>query len=143
VPRQPRRLRIMAGQVRLLERGAGAEPVREIPVSTEEFLIGRAPDCDLRLHTALISRHHCMIRVGPDEVTITDLGSSNGTFLNGQRVRSQANLRTGDELRIETYCFVVDLGDRVDLDLGVADVDPVALTQRRPEVPKPKPTSDG
>lgn len=131
----------MTRQVRLFERGTEAEPAREIPVEKEEFLIGRAPDCDLRLPLAGVSRHHCMLRVAPDEVTVIDLGSSNGTYLNGQRVRSQATLRSGDELQLENFSYLVDLGDGAAGDLGQAGTDPLATTQRRPPPPRPTPPS--
>ena len=121
----------MARQVRLFERGTAEEPAREIPVEKEEFLIGRAPDCDLRLPLAAVSRHHCMLRVAADEVTLVDLGSSNGTYLNGQRVRSQATLRSGDEMQVENFFWMVDLGDGAAKAPGVAGADPLAMTQRR------------
>jgi len=96
---------------RLLEQTAGPEPVREIPLAAEQFLIGRGSDCDLRLHVSEISRHHCLLRVQGGEVTLVDLGSSNGTYVNGTRVLSQATLRTGDEIRVGPCRFFVDLGD--------------------------------
>src|SRR5215469_2250798 len=110
--------------VKLIERGPSAEQTREVPVTETEFVIGRGSDCDLRLRESAVSRHHCTIRRGHDEATLVDLGSSNGTFLNGQRVRSQATLRSGDTLQVGASTFVVDLGDRGAVDLGVADVDP-------------------
>lgn len=121
----------MPRQVRLFERGPGSGPPREIAVAEEDFLIGRAPDCNLRLAAAAVSRHHCLLRVTDDEVTLVDLGSSNGTYLNGQRVRSQAALRTGDEIQIEDARFLVDLGDGGADEGRVAGADPLATTQRR------------
>ena len=97
--------------MRLIERGATAEEIREIPVTQAEFLIGRGADCDLRLRAASVSRHHCLIRPGAECATLTDLGSSNGSYLNGQRVRSQADLHSGDELKVGTFTFLVALGD--------------------------------
>lgn len=125
----------MSRQVRLFERGTEEDPPREILVEKEEFLIGRAPDCDLRLPPAAVSRHHCMLRVSSDEVTVIDLGSSNGTYLNGQRVRSQATLRSGDELQLDNVSYLVDLGDGAGGDLRQAGADPLATTQRRPPAP--------
>jgi pSer/pThr/pTyr-binding forkhead associated (FHA) protein len=75
-----------------------------------------------------VSRHHCIIRALGDEVTVVDLGSRNGTFVNDQRVRSSAVLHSGDELKIGTSCFVVNLGDKGAATLGMADVDPIART---------------
>ncbi|HZT82201.1 MAG TPA: FHA domain-containing protein [Gemmataceae bacterium] len=96
---------------RLIERGSNADDTREFPLTQAEFLIGRGTDCDLRLHGAEVSRHHCLLRLGAGEATLVDLGSSNGTYLNGRRVRSQAALNSGDELRIGDHRFVVDLDD--------------------------------
>ncbi len=113
-------------------RGANAEETREVSIKQEEFLIGRGVDCDLRLRKADVSRHHCIIRFRSDDVSLLDLGSSNGTYLNGQRVRSQATLHSGDVLRVGESSFVIDLGDREPVDLGVVDVDPIASTRVMP-----------
>jgi pSer/pThr/pTyr-binding forkhead associated (FHA) protein len=100
--------------IRLLEPGQGGEHIREIPIGRDEFLMGRGSDCDLRVHDTAISRQHCLIRVRDQEVTITDLGSSNGTFVNGTRVLSQIALHTGDEIQIGPSLYLVDLGDDPD-----------------------------
>lgn len=126
---------------RLLEPRQEGQPVREIPIRGEEFLLGRGNDCELRLHDTAISRHHCLIRVRGGEATLSDLGSSNGTYLNGTRVLSQTTLHTGDEIRAGTFRYIVDLGD----DPAWAeqylrgDVDPVAVTSRLPPKPPIKP----
>ena len=123
----------MAIRVRLIERGSTPEQTREVVVNQAEFLIGRGADCDLRLRDHEISRHHCIIRVVGGEATLVDLGSSNGTYLNGQRVRSQAPLHSGDELRLGAATFVVDLGDPEATRLDVPDVDPLAGTIKLPK----------
>src|SRR5262245_31309079 len=103
----------MPSRLRLIERGSDPGQARAILLTQGEFLIGRGPDCYLRLSEKSISRHHCIIRQTPSgEVVVNDLGSSNGTFVNGQRLRSQVTLRSGDELRLGTSCtFILDLGD--------------------------------
>jgi pSer/pThr/pTyr-binding forkhead associated (FHA) protein len=104
---------------------------REIAITKEEFLIGRGPDCDLRLGSSAVSRHHCLMRVRGQEVTVTDLGSSNGTFLNGKRVRSSAPLHSGDELRCGSFTFVLQLADDEGIAWGTEpDVDPNANTAK-------------
>ena len=50
-------------------------------------LLGRGTDCDLRLVDPGVSRHHAELRVEHDQVVLVDLGSTNGTFVNGQPVR--------------------------------------------------------
>ena len=125
----------MALHVRLIERGPSAEQTREIPINQSDFLIGRAPYSDLRLRVSAVSRHHCLIRIGADEATLIDLGSSNGTYLNGQRVRSQAALHSGDELRLGTCRFWIDLGDGGAIDPGAEQGDAAAATQRLRQPP--------
>ena len=50
-------------------------------------LLGRGTDCDLRLVDPGVSRHHAELRVEDDQVVLVDLGSTNGTLVNGQPVR--------------------------------------------------------
>jgi pSer/pThr/pTyr-binding forkhead associated (FHA) protein len=128
----------MQPRVRLIERGADASQTREIPITQQEFLIGRGTDCDLRLRVTAVSRHHCIIRALGEEVTVVDLGSRNGTFVNDQRVRSSAVLHSGDELKIGTCSFVVNLGDKGSAALGMADVDPIARTVQLDNVHDPR-----
>jgi len=66
---------------------------------------GRGKDCDIILSGALVSRHHTVFTVDGGKVVVTDLGSTNGTFLNGDRVES-AVLSPGDEVVIGTWGFV-------------------------------------
>ncbi len=71
--------------------------------------IGRSRSCDLRLPGGDASRRHAEVAGGPDGFTITDLGSTNGTYVNGQRVQKHA-LQPGDQIEIGnsmiTFCQV-------------------------------------
>jgi serine/threonine-protein kinase len=69
-------------------------------------LAGRAPECSLVLRASDVSKHHCQISIDTDKVTVDDLGSANGTFVNGKQVK-KARLRDGDELRIADHAFQV------------------------------------
>lgn len=121
----------MPPHLRLIELGDDPEQNREVTVTGSEFLIGRGADCDLRLPVGEVSRHHCIVRVSQDEASVLDLGSSNGTFLNGQRVLSQAVLRGGDELQIGPCRFVVNLGGTGEGGAEpAAGTDPLARTLR-------------
>jgi pSer/pThr/pTyr-binding forkhead associated (FHA) protein len=115
---------------KFLEVGAADGRVREINLSSEEYLVGRGEDCNLVLHDPSISRHHCLVRIRGKEAIISDLGSSNGTFINGHRLLSQTKLNTGDELALGTYRYIVDLGDNPDFRLPDAlGFDPQAATR--------------
>jgi len=61
--------------------------IRKITVR-HDIVIGRGADCNLRLSAPQISRRHCFLRVRGDSVSVTDLDSSNGTYLNGRRIES-------------------------------------------------------
>lgn len=123
--------------VKLVEPGAKAGERREILVTKEEFLIGRGVDCDLRLNESVISRHHCVLRQHGSGYQLSDLGSSNGTYLNGQRLVSQAAVKSGDELRVGTFHFIIDLGDGDGIIWGAQEaVNPGEVTSKMARVKK-------
>ena len=68
--------------------------------------IGRGPRADFVVDTALLSRVHCRLLATQAELTVEDLGSTNGTFVNGHRV-SQSPLQNGDRLRLGRLEFDV------------------------------------
>jgi hypothetical protein len=75
---------------------------RRIPLASKPVKIGRLPDCDIVLGDANVSRHHAEIRRSDDGsggYVVVDLGSTNGTKVNGVRVHSQ-RLEHGDEVAV-------------------------------------------
>lgn len=69
-------------------------------------VIGRAPECDISVHAEEISRRHALVKPTPDGLSVEDLGSSNGTYINAKRVQ-QGFLNAGDELRLDAVRFIV------------------------------------
>ena len=63
------------------------------------YLIGRAPSCDLVLDNPQVSRAHAVLEQAGDAIQIRDLGGTNGTYVNGQRVESCV-LGNGDEIKV-------------------------------------------
>ena len=80
---------------------------KEIPVQVPRFIIGRSVECQLRPNSELISRHHCQISVIGDTVTIMDLGSSNGTIVNGERITEEVPINDGDLVQVGPLGFQV------------------------------------
>jgi hypothetical protein len=68
----------------------------------DHTLIGRSPECDVFLDDVTVSRRHAEIVVSGDVVTIRDLGSLNGTFVNRRRI-DQAVLEDDDEVQVGKY----------------------------------------
>ncbi|HEY7428657.1 MAG TPA: FHA domain-containing protein [Gemmataceae bacterium] len=73
-----------------------------------EAIIGRALGCTIRIPSSDVSRLHCRLRVASGFVTVEDLESVNGTFLNGARVRGVEKVRPGDQLTLGPVTFVVE-----------------------------------
>ncbi|WFE42061.1 FHA domain-containing protein [Micromonospora sp. WMMD998] len=101
-------------------------------------VIGRAPEADVVLADAHLSRRHASVQATGEGVLLTDLGSTNGTWLNDTRVVGSVPVSDGDVIRL----------GRTDLrlyDPGVARTDPVGMTfgtprrDQRPTLPLPVP----
>lgn len=80
-----------------------------IEIEKDLTLVGRKEDCDLRLEHKSVSKMHCIIVKTDGLLILRDLGSTNGTRVNGQRVR-RAALLPNDQLTIANYKFRVYLG---------------------------------
>ena len=78
----------------VVTKGAGEQS--EIAVRDKALTIGRGADCDVRPAYALVSKRHCVIRKHGFSVMIRDLASTNGTFVNGARIRGALELSDGD-----------------------------------------------
>jgi len=82
-------------------------------IRTAQFVIGRDSGLDLSVaHASRVSRRHAMIGVHGDRHTLTDLGSSNGTRVNGRALRETVYLSPGDEIELaDEITFVYEVGD--------------------------------
>ena len=87
----------------------GTNAGKELRLLGPKFLIGRAEDCHLRPKSDLISRHHCVLLLEEQGLTVRDLGSRNGTLVNGQRVSGECELKTGDNLEVGPLKFEVSV----------------------------------
>jgi pSer/pThr/pTyr-binding forkhead associated (FHA) protein len=91
-------------------------------------LIGRREDCDLRIPLGEVSRKHCRFMLDGDTLQLEDMGSSNGTYVNGSRIQS-TEIQAGDVVQIGPVVFTVQI-DGVPVD---EEIQPAAA---------PNPSSD-
>ena len=74
-------------------------PAVEVPMSGDRLLIGRE-EGDIRIEDLLVSRQHASIEVQGADLVLSDLESTNGTFLNGRLLIGPAPIADGDDIRI-------------------------------------------
>jgi predicted component of type VI protein secretion system len=83
-----------------------------IQVPRGKLLIGRAADCDLRPSSPFVSAHHCVFLLDEFTLRIRDLGSKNGTTVNGRRMGTSPIIVFHDDLvAIGDLCFLIDLSE--------------------------------
>lgn len=73
---------------------------RSIPLAEGAHVIGRAADAAIPFDSPGLSRHHAKITVAGDEATLEDLGSKNGTYLDGNRISAPCRLAAGSQIRL-------------------------------------------
>jgi len=93
---------------------AGKEAGREFVFDQASVLIGRTAECDVILYEPGVSRRHARIFTEADSIFVEDMGSSNGTQVNGSKVRRQA-LKDGDSISLGPVAFTFS---RVEDDVG-------------------------
>ena len=78
----------------------------DIPVDRGSVMVGRHPQCDVRLDSPRVSRRHCILTFEGPDVVVRDLGSTNGIIINGVKV-TEGRLHPGDELVIGNFRYQV------------------------------------
>jgi len=73
---------------------------REIPLREGTHLVGRGGNCLIRCDSVLASRSHAQVRITPEGAFIQDLGSRNGTWLRGERIRGVSEILPGDTVQV-------------------------------------------
>jgi pSer/pThr/pTyr-binding forkhead associated (FHA) protein len=81
---------------------------RSFSVARDITVVGRREDCDLRIPVGDVSRKHCRLVKEGDTIRLEDLGSSNGSYVNGHRVQ-EAVLKPGDWIQIGPVQFVIQI----------------------------------
>jgi pSer/pThr/pTyr-binding forkhead associated (FHA) protein len=78
------------------------QKARSIRVESSSLVLGRAPECELPLEDTYVSQQHARIFAKDGAWYVEDLGSTNGTFVNDQRLSSPAMVQSGDRIRLGT-----------------------------------------
>jgi pSer/pThr/pTyr-binding forkhead associated (FHA) protein len=124
---------------------------REARLEPGTYLIGRDQDATLRIPMKSVSREHCELVIDASGASVRDLGSTNGTFVNGARTQ-KANLTAGDVLTVGGVHMVLQIDGKpatverpradLDLDLNLDDTPPGALSTARSKPAKPARSDD-
>lgn len=105
LPTRRRRFRLgWRSAARRLDRPA----MKRLPLPSRQqpaLLIGRAPDCDLILADAAVSRRHASLMLFGARWFVVDHGSTNGTWINDRQILGEATVRVGDRLRLGRTLF--------------------------------------
>ena len=90
---------------------APADSARTIALTAEQMTLGRVPPCDIVLPAGDVSRTHCQIQVIEGALRVTDLRSTNGTFVDGKRIDTPATVTAGNSMRIGPYTIAFEVGE--------------------------------
>lgn len=102
---------------------------------TRDAIVGRQPDCAIPIVDDCISRNHARVSLKDGSVTVEDLGSTNGTFVNGERIKQPRVLKEGDEVGFDHYTFRV-VGKTAAAAASAAGKPTVAAPAAPPPAPK-------
>jgi predicted component of type VI protein secretion system len=80
---------------------------KQIPLVGPSFKIGRGETCHLRPNSELVSREHAEFLISADKVSVRDLGSRNGTLVNGKALTEEFQLNNGDLVQVGPLTFAV------------------------------------
>ena len=101
-----------------------------IPVNVPSFKIGRAEGCHLQSSSSSVSPLHCVIDTHDGAVSILDLGSENGTYVNGNRISSPQGLQNGDKITVGKHSFLIVIA----ISPGTYTLEPQAKPESEPEL---------
>src|SRR3954471_17860262 len=98
----------------------GKSEGKTIPLSGPVFKIGRGETCHLRPNSERVSREHAEFSVTAESVTIRDLGSRNGTLVNGKALTQPLTLKDRDVVQVGPLTFAVSILDAAGAGMGTA-----------------------
>jgi len=105
-----------------------------VELTGPRLTVGKGAENDVALGDPTVSRLHAVLERFPAGWCVTDLGSSNGTYLNGERIWAQQRLRHGDEIRVGRTRLLFRNSSDVGRTATEAEVEPPLLTRRERDV---------
>lgn len=114
----------------------GAKSGAKVAIKKSEFVIGRSQECQLCAGSSAVSRRHCAILRTDNRVSIKDLGSRNGTLVNGEKIDGEFELSSGDEITVGPLKFLLTISTGIN-NAKRAEVKSVAQAVERTAEPAP------
>lgn len=105
----------LGDQFHCLEMKTGDQVEQRLVVSPVGLKIGRAAPADVILTDSRVSRSHCVVELADDRLRVSDLKSTNGTFIDGKRVEGTGMLEVGSVLKVGNVCFTHTVRTRADV----------------------------
>src|SRR4029077_20306533 len=113
----------MSGKVTLKVTAGGSNSKEVSFENPARYFVGRAKICQLYVPNASVSRLHCLLDIDPPTIHIRDLGSRNGTFVNGELIGMRDPSHTMEEAALEEqHEFTLHSGDQIGLGNLVLEV---------------------
>lgn len=114
---------------------SGPSPGKTFPLEREEVFLGRDQANDITISDAEVSRRHARFIMQDENILVEDLGSTNGTFLNGERVSTPQQLRPGDVISLGENIILVFEKSHYDPDATVVSSQPAYTPPPAPQQP--------
>jgi hypothetical protein len=120
-------------RIHCLLRLDGEMPETRFVVGSSGLTIGRTAPADIVVSGAGVSRAHCVVELAGDQVQVSDLNSTNGTYIDNQRIGRAAVLEVGSVLRVGNVSFEHEIRSRAEIE---PQGDPVGLNRGNPREPR-------
>ncbi len=87
----------------------GPARTASVVLRKRDTLVGRQKGCDIRIPSDEVSRRHCLLFLEKGQLSVEDLQSANGTFVNGERITGKQKIKPGDQLKVGPLTFRIDV----------------------------------
>jgi len=104
-----------AEEIHCLELNIGDQLEKRYIIDGAGLKIGRAAPADIILSDARVSRTHCLVQLGEGGVQVSDMNSTNGTYIDDERIHGTADLEVGSTLRVGNITFVYEVRTRAEV----------------------------